>query len=74
MFRAYCVYAHTATFEKISVETAIFKDFPTLEEANKWLENKEAREKEGRAKGEKEWRECFEYKLFYLIDFGVEQI
>lgn len=74
MFRAYCVYAHTVTLEKISVETAIFKDFPTLEEAKEWLENKEAREKEGRAKGEKEWRECFEYKLFYLIESGVEQI
>lgn len=74
MFRAYCVYAHTVTLEKIPVETAIFKDFPTLEEAEKWLEDKEAREKEGRTKGEKEWRECFEYKLFYLIDSGVEQI
>lgn len=72
MFRAYCVYAHTVTFEKISVETVISKVFPTLEEAEKWLEDKETREKEGRAQGEKDWRECFEYKLFYLIESGVE--
>lgn len=74
MFRAYCVYAHTVTLEKIPIETAIFKDFLSLEEAKEWLEDKETREKEGRAKGEREWRECFEYKLFYLIDSGVSQI
>lgn len=71
MFRAYCVYAHTITFERISAETVLTKDFPTLEEAENWLVNKEEREKEGRAKGEKDWGECFEYKLFRLIDSGV---
>ena len=35
MFRAYCVYAHTVTLEKIPVETVIFKeDTPSLQIAS----------------------------------------